>query len=152
MCTGRMPPHHMLFFYKAGKLVILTPAYSTEVTFLQCGFPLPARKLFFSACTEGSRWGHDIHIHQPRSATLTLTPDPHQCSLHGLNRRNLGLLQDPQNMFIISKAGKHEEVSRPNNPPTISTQNLHYDALILKQVSQEWNICPTNRAFLKLCG
>lgn len=63
MCTGRMPPHHMLFFYKAGKLVILTPAYSTEVTFLQCGFPLPARKLFFSACTEGSRWGHDIHIH-----------------------------------------------------------------------------------------
>lgn len=76
----------------------------------------PSQKVVFLTCTEGSRWGHSIHIHQPRSATLTLTPAPHPCSLHGLNRSNLGLVQDPQNMFIIPKAGKHEEPSHQQSP------------------------------------
>lgn len=115
MCLFLFVVHHMLFFSRAGKVVILTPAYSTRVTLLECGFALPASKLLFT-CTEGSRWGHSIHIHQPRSATLTLTPAPHPCSLHGLNRSNLGLLQDHKNMFIISMAGKHQEPSPQQSP------------------------------------
>lgn len=51
MCTCSMHllliRHHVHFFCKAGKVVILNPVYSPRVTLLECGFRLPARKLFF---------------------------------------------------------------------------------------------------------
>lgn len=154
MCTCSMHllfvRHHVHFFCNAGKVVILNPVYSTRVTLLQCGFPRTARKLFFT-CTAGSRWAKaSIFI----SLSLPLWPW-RQLPIRGLFMDSIeaswGYCKTPRTCLLSQRLGNMKNLL-PNKPPTIPSPNLHYDTHILKQVPQEWNICPTNGAFLKLCG